>query len=336
MRRPLLLLPLALLLLLPAPPPAAAATTLKLATVVPEGSLWDKELKGMAAEVQRRTQGRVVVRLYAGGIAGDDPDVVRKMRIGQLQAGTLTATGLGELEDGFAVFSVPRFLTSYPELFHVTRALEPMLTSRLDKAGFVFLGWGHAGFAHLFTKQAVQSPADLQRLKMFVWAGDDRGTQWWKSHGYHPVPLASTDIMTGLTTGMIEALPTPPLVALSLQWYRSAPFMLDIGLAPLVGATVVSKKAWAGISAEDQAVIRQIARAMEQRLQQSVPAQERKAIEEMSRRGLKVTGPRGPEQLKAWETVAAQFAASVRQQREYAEVFEAALKARDQFRAKPR
>jgi TRAP-type C4-dicarboxylate transport system substrate-binding protein len=332
-KRPLALLLLALSLsLVPAPPAAAVPKTLKLATLVPDGSVWDKELKAMAAEVQHQTQGRVVLRIYPGGVAGDDPDVVRKMRIGQLQAATLTVAGLSDLDDGFEVFSVPRFYASYDELWHVIRALEPTLARRLDEKGFVLLGWGHGGWINLFSKQPVRTPADLQKLKLFAWAGDNKMVQWWKSHGYQPVPLASTDIMTGLTTGMIEVLPTTPLAALSLQWYRPTPYMLDLGVAPLVGATVVTKKAWQGLSPEDQKIVRQLARQMEQRLQQAIPAQDQRAVEEMTRRGLTVTHP-GPEQVKAWDQAAGQFATSMRQVMVPAEVFDEAAKARDAFRA---
>jgi TRAP-type C4-dicarboxylate transport system substrate-binding protein len=315
-----------------AAPAAAQTRTLKLATLVPDGSVWDKELRAMAAEVQRQTQGRVVLRIYPGGVAGDDPDVVRKMRLGQLQAATLTVSGLSEIDDGFEVFSVPRFFASYDELWHVTRAIEPMLVQRLEAKGFVMLGWGHGGWINLFSKQPINAPADLQRLKLFSWAGNDAMTQWWKSHGYRPVPLASTDIMTGLTTGMIEALPTTPLAALTLQWYRPTPYMLDLGVAPLVGATVVSKKGWDAIAPADQQIVRQLARQMEERLRGAIPEQDRKAVEEMSRRGLKVTHP-GPEQMKAWERAAEEFAASMRQQMVPADVFDAAAKARQAFRS---
>ena len=327
---------LALALALPAPPPASAAPkTLKFATIVPDGSVWDREIKAMAAEVQRGTQGRVVMRIYPGGVSGDDPDNVRKMRIGQLHAAALTATGLGEIDDGFQVFGMPRFYASYDELFHVTKAIEPMLARRLEEKGFVFLAWGHAGWINLFSKGPVNTPADLQKMKLFAWAGDNEMVQWWKSHGYQPVPLASTDIMTGLTTGMIDALPSPPLAALSLQWYRQTPYMLDLGVAPFVGAIVVSKKAWADLTPADQKVLRDAARKLEARLQQAIPAQDKRAIEEMTRRGLKVTRPQGA-QLEAWNRAAGEFTSSMRQTVVPPEVFDAALKARDQYRAQHR
>ena len=333
-RRSLLLA--ALVAALAAGPLAAAPKTLKLATLVPEGSVWDKELRAMAAEVQKRTEGRVEIRIYPGGVAGDEPDVVRKMRIGQMQAATLTLSGLEDIDDGFAVFGVPRFLSSYQELYHVVDALTPTLAARMDKQGFVLLGWGHAGWINLFSRTPVQVPADLKKLKLYVRAGDNDMVQWWKSHGYQPVPLATTDIMTGLTTGMIDALPSPPLAAMTFQWYRPTPYMLDLGMAPLVGATVVSKKAWATISPADQAVLRELAQRMGDRLEQAIPEQDRKAVEEMSRRGLTVTKPKDAAQQKAWDDAAAEFASSMRSRIVPPEVFDAAKTARDAFRARPR
>ena len=313
--------------------PLAAATTLKLATLVPEGSIWDKELKGMGQAWERSTEGRVELRIYPGGVAGGEDDVLRKMRIGQLQAATLTVVGLSEIDPGFQVFSIPRFYRSYDELFHVCDALTPMFRERLEAKGYVLLNWGHAGWVQLFTKKPARTPEDLRDLKLFTSAGSPQMVQWWKRNGYNPVPLSSTDIMTGLQTGMIEALPTTPLAALTLQWYRATPYMLDLGIAPLVGATIVSAPAWKKLSAEDQRALLAEAQGVEERLEASVPDQDRKAIAEMEKRGLVLTRPEGAEQEKAWSEEAEQFAATMRELMVPEDVFAAARKALEAFRA---
>src|SRR5262245_47066475 len=146
---------LALLLagLASAPRPAGAqAAVVKLATLVPEGSVWDKALRDMGAEWASATQGRVALRVYPGGVAGDEPDVVRKMRIGQLQAAAITTAGLASIDPAFNVFNVPMFFTSYPELFSTLDKLEPVLKQRLEAKGFVLLSWGHGGWVYFFTK----------------------------------------------------------------------------------------------------------------------------------------------------------------------------------------
>jgi TRAP-type C4-dicarboxylate transport system substrate-binding protein len=333
MSRRFSLLLLTLLLLPLAPRPAAAAAkVIKLATLVPGGSLWDKELKTLAAEVQRRTDNRVTVRIYPGGIAGDDPDMVRKMRLGQLQAASLSVEGLTALDKGFAIFEVPRFFATWDELYRVTHALQPLLADRLDKQGFVFLGWGYGGSTYWFTKQPVYTPEDMKKLKLFTWAGDNGKVEWWKRNGYKPVPLAATDIMTGLQTGMIEALPAPPLIAVALQWYRQAPNMFDLPMGQLVGATVISKQAWQQLTPADQAAVRALAGEMQARLEQAVPTQDRQAVEEMQRRGLTVTKPKDAAQAKLWDDMAQQFAATMREQVP-AEVFDLAKKTRDELRS---
>ncbi len=227
------------LLLLLAAAAVGAETTVKLASLAPDGSVWDLAIEEMGAEWAEATDGRVRLRVYPGGVAGDEPDVVRKMRIGQLHAAALTVGGLIEIDDAFRVFSIPMFFDSYDELYYVLEPMTPELSRRLDEKGYVLLNWAHAGWVHLFSTEPLSGLEQLKRAKLFVGAGDDRAVQWWKNNGYRPVPLATTDILTGLQTGMIEALPSPPLAALLLQWYRHAPHMLDLGLAPLVGATIV-------------------------------------------------------------------------------------------------
>lgn len=332
-RRHLVLLVVAALGLATVRPVAAAPKVIKLATIAPPSSVWDKELRVMTSEVQKRTDGRVTFRIYAGGVAGDDRDVVRKMRLGQLQAATLSVDGLEALDPGFSVFSVPRFFGSFEELFHVTQALRPALSARLEKQGYVFVGWGYGGWVYLFSKRPVYTPDDVRKLKLFVWAGDNRMVQWWKNNGFNPVALPSTEMMSGLQTGMIEALPAPPLVAVALQWYRQAPNMLDLPFGQLVGGTVITKKAWDQLSAADQAAVRELAAKMEERLEAAIPNQDRQAVEEMKRRGLTVTSPKDAQQMKAWEEEAAVFADTMRANVP-AEVFELARKSRDELRAK--
>ena len=226
--------------------PAAAASpiVIKLSTAAPEGTVWHQGLERMADDWKRTTDGRVTARIYAGGIAGDEPDMIRKMRLGQIHAASISIIGLSNIDDAFDVFSIPMFYDSYDELYHVMGQLEPAMRQRLEERGFVLLGWGIGGWVHVFTKRPVTRFDDLRDIKMFVSAGNAAWVRYWKKSGFRPVPLATTDVLTGLQTGLIDGLPSTPLAALSLQWFRQAPNMLDLGLAPLVGATVVSRKTW--------------------------------------------------------------------------------------------
>ncbi len=311
------------------PTPARAETTIKLATLVPDGSVWDRALKEMGAEWRQITDGEVVLRIYPGGVAGDDSDIVRKMRIGQLQAGALTVAGLSEIEPAFNALAIPLFFDSYDELFFVIDRLEPVLTEKLEAKGFRLLNWGHGGWAHFFSKRSIEDIEDLRAQKIFTWAGDQRMVEWWKNRGFQPVPLAMTDIMTGLQTGMIDALPTTPLAALSLQWFRQTPYMHALGLAPVVGATIVSSRVWDRLPEGQRAALLEASRAAGKRLEAEVPDQDARAIEEMKSRGLTVTGA-GEEEK--WREEGRTFAESMRGKMVPQEIFDLVLAARTEFR----
>lgn len=306
---------------------------IKLATLVPDGSVWHKALLDMGDEWSRETQGRVTLRIFPNGTQGDEPDLLRKMRIGQLHSASLTVKGLAAIDESFATFTVPMMFDSYDELFTVLAKMEPTLAKRLESKGFVLLNWGHAGWVYFFSKQPVKSVGDLKKMKLWVWAGDEKMNELWKANGFHPVPLAATDILTGLQTGMIEALPSIPLGALQLQWFRSSPCMVNLGLAPLVGGTVISAKTWAKISEADRAKVRAACKKTEARLAAIIPDQDRSALAEMKKRGLQVT-ELTPERAAEFRAVTESFAGKMRGTIVPADVLDLALRERNAFRAK--
>jgi TRAP-type C4-dicarboxylate transport system substrate-binding protein len=321
-------------LALAAPRPAGAqapAQVVKLATLVPEGSVWDKSMRDMGAQWSAGTQGRVTLRVYPGGVAGDEPDLVRKMRIGQLQAAAVTTAGLADIDPAFNVFNIPMFFTSYPELYATLDRLEPVLRQRLEAKGFVLLAWGHGGWVYFFTKNPVATVDALRKTRLFLWAGDDAMVALWKSMGFQPVPLAATDIMTGLQTGMIDAYPTTPLLALTLQWYRQTPNMVGLGMAPLVGGLVITKAAWLRIAEADRARIMAACARLERKLEVDVPRQDTTAVAEMGKRGLKLNAVSAASAAQ-FRAAAEQFAAGMKGIRVPPDVLELARRERDAYR----
>jgi TRAP-type C4-dicarboxylate transport system substrate-binding protein len=315
------------------PAPALAQgkpVAIKLASFVPEGSIWDKNLRQMGDEWKRATEGRVSLTVFAGGQQGEEATVVSKMRLGALQGAALTVLGLGQIDPGFNAFAIPFFYDSYEELLHVRAALTPELEKRLAAKGFVLLGWGDAGWLQVFTKKEVATLADLKALPIYTSAGDDQMVQWYKEEGFEPRPLAFSDIPTSLATGLIEAVPVTPIAALLLQWYRTAPHMLEIGLSPLVGATVVSKRAWDQMGEADREAVRTAAREMEKRLVTEVPQKDRDAVAQMQKRGLQVSQP---SDAAAWRAVGDAFAARMRGPYVPADLYDRARALRDEFRA---
>lgn len=309
---------------------ASAQSVVKLATVAPSLSIWDKNLKQMGDEWKEATGDRVSVTVFSGGSQGDEPTVLRKMRLDALQAAALTNVGLGQLDWAFNVFDIPFFFDSYDELNYVIEKMTPVLRKRIEPKGFVLLNWGHAGWTQIFTKKPVATVDDLKHVKLWTSAGNDKQVQWFKANGFEPRAMAMTDILTGLTTGMLEGLPTTPLAAMLFQWDRQTPYMLELGLAPIVGAGVITTKAWKAIPDADRPKLLASAAGVEQRLRVEVPKLDANAVEQMTKRGLTVTRPVGPE----WKTQLDGLAKTMRGESVPPEIFDLAIKARDEFRKK--
>jgi len=318
----------ALVLVLAFASAAPAQTALKLATLVPEGSVWDKNIKQMGEEWKTATAGRVTVTVFAGGSQGDEPTALRKMRLDALQMASFSAVTLGSIDASFNVFDIPFFFENYDELNYVTDKLTPEIRKRAEGKGFVLLNWGLLGWAQVFTKKPVQTVEDLKGIKLWTSSGNDRMVQWFKANGFQPRAMAMTDIMTGLSTGMIDGMPSPPLAAMLFQWNRQTPYMLELGLAPIVGATVINARSWKAIPDADKPKLLEAAAGVESRLREAVPKLDENAVAMMTRNGLTVTKAVGPE----WKTQLDSLAKTMRGEMVPNDIFDLAVKARDEFR----
>ena len=285
----------------------ASAQVIKLGTIAPEGSPWLDAIRGMADEWKAATGGKIEFRIYPGGVVGDDPDMVRKLRIGQLQAAALSNTGLYDIAHEMQALQMPMMLTSYAELDYVRDRMAPKLEAILEAKGFKVLNWGDAGWIHFFSQQPLLRPADLKPMRLWVWAGYPAYVEAWKDAGYHPVELASTDILTGLQAGMIDAFPAPPLLALANQWFGVAKQMCDVKWAPAIGATVITLKTWQAIDPAVREKLLASSRAAGLRLQAQVRKLDDEAIAAMQKRGL-VVNHVSPEGIAEFERVAVEAA----------------------------
>ena len=227
-------------------------TVIKLATLAPEGSEWHGMLLNMGQEWKKATKKSVNLRVYPGGIIGDERDMVRKMRIGQIHAAAITTEGLTEIVPEFSAYYVPLAFQDSEDIMAVTESLLPDLEKKLEDQGFKLLHLGELGWAYWFTSKPIKTPSDLKAMKIFTWAGDFKWERLWEKAGYNPVPLASVDILSGLQTGLINSFSTIPLYALSQQSFGIANHMLDLKWGILMAGIVIDKRVWQKISKKYQ------------------------------------------------------------------------------------
>lgn len=245
----------------------ASGVTIKLGSLAPGGSPWDKGLQRLGAEWQKLSSGSVELRIYPGGIAGDEADMIRKMRIGQLNAAGISGVGLSRIFPEIITVQLPLFIRSNEELGYVLDKMKPVFAAELEKRGFKIIIWSFVGWVHFFSRNPVVTPDDLKAQKMFVWGGDPDAVMIWKESGFHVIPLTPTDIMPSLQSGMIDAFSATALSAASYQWFGLAKNMCSMKWAPLIGGIVVNANAWAkldpGLAAKLEAAAQQVGADMQ-------------------------------------------------------------------------
>src|SRR5271165_5510905 len=263
-------------------------TIIRLGTLVPKGSPWHEILLNMGEEWKKASGGKIELRIYPGGEQGDEPEMVQKIRIKKLQAVALSGAGLSGIDAAVTALEIPMMLSSYEELDYVRDHISDRLEKGMAQHGFVVLNWGDAGWVHFFTKQPAASPDDIRKMKLCVLQGDNSTFELYKINGFNPVALAATDVLTGLQTGLIDAFQSPPLFALSNQWFGGAKNMLDIPFAQLVGATLIDKSVWDKIPAAAQKEMLASARKAGVALREEIRKAEAGSIPIMQQFGLNV------------------------------------------------
>jgi TRAP-type transport system periplasmic protein len=217
---------------------------IKLATLAPEGSQWHRALKEMAQEWRDISGGKIILRIYPGGVAGDDSDVIRKMRIGQLQAAALATSGIAYIYPNITALTFPNNIKTNDELKYVIDKTSPFFEEQILKKGFRILCWSNAGWVYFFSKKPVIIPNDLKQQKLFFWGSDTVYMDLMKKAGFNPIQLSITDLLTGLQTGLVSAFAATPQAALGFQWYSLAPNMCSLRWQPLPAVIIMTNRAW--------------------------------------------------------------------------------------------
>ena len=244
------------LLLLAAVP--AFAATLKIATVTPEGSQWMKDMRASAAEIKERTEGRVQIRYYGGGVMGNDKKVLNRIRLGSLHGGAFTPTALAGQYPDLNLYGLPLIFDSVEEAAYARKHLDDKLSKGLEEAGFVNFGFAAGGFAILMSNTPVDSLDDLRGKKVWVPEGDAISRQSMEALSLSPVSLPLTDVLTGLQTGLIDIVAMSPIGALVLQWHTKVKYVTELPLVYTLGFMAVDERAFKRLSAADQAIVREV------------------------------------------------------------------------------
>ena len=278
----------------------AQAVTFKMATLSPEGSVWMSKLREGAAEVKKRTNGRVKFKFYPGGVMGDDDAVLRKIRIGQLHGGAITGGSLTRFYNDNQVYSLVMKYKSPAEIKYVRENLDATVQQGIKKAGFTTFGFAESGFAYVMSsKNPVDSVAALQKQKAWIPANDEVALEAVSAFGVSPIPLPLGDVLAGLQTGLIDTIAASPIGALALQWYTQIKYIMELPVLYSYGVLAISNKAFKKAKAEDQKIITEVMSKIFKELDVINKKDNKSALAALKTQGVKFVKPTVA-QAKEW------------------------------------
>ncbi|PKL90570.1 MAG: ABC transporter substrate-binding protein [Candidatus Goldiibacteriota bacterium HGW-Goldbacteria-1] len=283
---------------------AEKKTVIKFASVAPDGSTWMNIMEEFAEEVTEKTGGAVEFKFYPGGVSGDEKDVLRKMKINQINAAGFTSQGLGEVVKEVRLLNLPFMFNSYKQIDYVMEKMSPFFEAQYQKKGYTVLGWPEVGFAYVFSKDKVESLEDFRKVKMWIWGDDQLVNSLFKNIGIVPIPLALSDVNQSLQTGLIEGVYGSPLSAIAMQWNTSVKNMLNIKVANVPGGILINNKTWASLTDEQKKIIKEAGKKHFSKLTQASRKENEEAIAALKKTGTKISDIKGQEDIKVLDEVA--------------------------------
>jgi len=270
---------------------AVATTTIKVAVVMPEGSPWTNSLRNMASEIEKQTAGEVKFKIYAGGVSGDEVDVIRKMQVNRIHAAGFSGVGLGILLPKIRILEAPMLYKNYKEIDLVKEKLYNEFSKDFEKRGYVLLGFVEAGFVYFFSKKNMSGHGGLKNIRMWVWKSDAVAKTTLETFGIKTYPLHLADVNTGLETGMIDSFYSPPLAAIVFQWFSKIQYFLDYPMVNSTGALLIKKSIFDKLSKENQKIFKKTAKKYCRELIRLARKDNEKALDVLKKEGIIFESP---------------------------------------------
>ena len=296
---------LVLLLLIATAGNAASKTrVIKLATLAPEGSAWTEIFNNLNTELKEKTKNGVRLKIYPGGVLGDEKDMIRKMYVGQIHGAVLTSAGLSTIFSEMDVFQIPFLFKTYDEVDYVLDKMDRFFKKGFEDKGYILPAWTEGGFIRLMSTKPMASLDDLRKAKVWTWEDAPMAKAIFDEAGISAIPLSLPDVQVGLQTGLVEVVYAPPSGAISLQWFTKTKYMTDVPLMYLIGGIVIKNNIFKKLSPAHRQVLLELCSKYMDQLKLVVRKENQEAIKVMSKHGVKLIRP-SEEQIKGFKEVSA-------------------------------
>ncbi len=308
-------------------PPAQSAEKdliIKLATLAPQGSSWMKAFTQLNSEIMKKTENKIQFKIYGGGVLGDEKDMLRKMKIGQIQGAALTSSGLSTLFKEIDVLQIPFLFQKYEEVDFLIKKMDSFFRKGFEESGYTLLGWSEGGFVYLMSTLPIAHVADLKKAKVWIWEESPMSKAIFDEAGVKAVPLSVPDVLVGLQTGLVEVVYAPPTGAVSLQWFTKIKYLTDVPLVYLAGGVVVKKEVFKQIPLPLQNSILEMFQSHLDQLKTITRNENQDAIKAMMKQGVKLITP-PPDQVEEFKKLSNRAMSHISGQTFSKKIFEEAI-----------
>jgi len=280
----------------------ARTTVIKLATLAPDGSSWIEIFNDLNVELKEKTNNGVKLKIYPGGVLGDEKDMIRKMFVGQIHGAVLTSAGLSSIFNEMDVFQIPFLFETYDEVDFVLKKMDGFFKEGFKNKGYVLPAWTEGGFIRLMSTRPMASLDDLRQAKIWTWEDAPMAKAIFEEAGISAIPLSLPDVLVGLQTGLVEVVYAPPSGAISLQWFTKTKYMTDVPLMYLIGGIVIRNNIFNKLSAAHRQILLELCSKYMDQLKLTVRKENQDAIKVMSKHGVTLIQP-SEEQIREFKSV---------------------------------
>jgi len=277
--------------------------TIKFATLAPEGSTWMNVMREYDQAIRKESNGRLGFKMYPGGVQGDEKDVLRKVKLGQLHSAGITGVGMTSIAPKVRILDSPFLFKSYDEADLIMSSFDAEFGKAFEEGGYVNLGWAEVGFIYIFTNASVHSAGDLRHVKMWMWEGDPIAEAAFKAMNVNPISLSITDVLTSLQTKLVDGVYTSPLAAIALQWFTRVKYALNVPLADASGAVVVSKKRFDELPPELREILTRNGKTFMRKLTKLSREDNAKSMDIIKKSGVTLVEASSPQEVKEYDEI---------------------------------
>jgi len=270
---------------------------IKFASLAPDGSTWMKVMRELDQAIREKSNGEVGFKFYPGGVAGDEKDVLRKIRLGQLHSAGFTGVGLGEINSEVRILDSPFLGRNYDEVDFIANRFYDKFAAGFEKNGYILLGWADVGFVYIFTNSPVHSLDDMKHVKMWMWEGDPVAEATFKAMGVDPIPLSVIDVMMALQTKMVDGVYISPMAMIALQWFTQVKYMMEVPLTNSAGAVLISKRMFDMMPETYQALLKETSREYFKKLLTLSRKENVESITTLKENGIQMVPPPADDQM---------------------------------------